>query len=127
MSRLDRQWRREPSKRQREVLPNARIVLFRIPERLDQLRRERGFFLLGELGIGHEARELVGGRPPPIAPAGSDVGQVLPRRPIFAEQAPETDIHQHRGADDEQRNKKELNSDRGRRRQRCASARFSLD
>ena len=120
-------WRSEPAQRQREILPHPGVVVLRLGERLGKLGREDGFLSLDELRVGHQPRELVRRRPPPVAPARPYVGEVLLGRSILAEQAAKTDVDQHRGADDQQRDEEELNGDCGRCAQRFASARLSLD
>ena len=122
LSRIGGKRRSQPAQRQREILPNSGIVVLRFREGLGQLGSQRAPLLLGERRVGHQPRQLVGSRPPPVASARSDVGEVFRGRSVFAEQSAKADVHQHRGADDEQRDEEELNGDRGRCSQRVRAA-----
>ena len=97
---------------ERQILPHARIVVFRRLERLHERRRQRP--VGADLGIAHQPRQLVGGRPAAIRSAVADLAQVFLRRAVVGQERTEPDIHRHGDTDDGQRNQKKLNSEGGR-------------
>ena len=94
-------------------------------ERLDQLGAERP--VGADLGVGHQARQLVGRRPSPVGSAVAHLGEVVLRAAVVGEQRTESDIHGDRDSNDGQRDQKELNGQGGRGDQWVASRVFALD
>ena len=72
-----RQRRIEAADRQRQIPSHPRIVVLGALEGLDQRRRQRP--VGAHLRIGHQPRQLVRRRPPPVGARRPDLGQVVLR------------------------------------------------
>jgi hypothetical protein len=123
--RLGRQRRIEASDGQREVLADARVVVFGGDKRLHELRRKRA--IGADLRVAHQPRELVRRGPAPIGAAVADLGEIVLRFAIVGEQRAEADVDRDRDGDHGQRNQKELDGQSRSGDEWVASRGFALD
>src|SRR5207245_1876893 len=114
----------EPADRQREVFANARIAVLELVERLDEREGER--LVAADLRILHQLRKLKGGRPLARHAAGPNLGQVILSRSSIGDERAKAHIHEHRDANNGERDQKELNSEGGRGDQWLARRGYAL-
>src|SRR5262249_3574007 len=101
------------------------IPVSRLFEGLDELRREPA--IGAHLRVGHQLRQLVGGRPLPFGAAMPKLRQILLRRAVVGEQRAEANIYCSGHRDNSERYQEELNGESGHDDQRTPGWRLALD